>query len=212
MRKCPKCGSVIDNDKAKFCKKCGTKLEEPKVLKNTESLNDKPNAYFPSSNDNDRRESRNDEGISLGNSTYQSNDDDHKEQSNSETIIEGRNISFMEAVKKCFCDYCTFSGRAKRKEFWSFYLFNVLIFLGVYLLLLIVPNEVIILSLASFAIVYGLGTILPNIAVSVRRLHDIGKSGWWYLLILIPYIGCIVLIIFFCLKSESHENKYGKPS
>ena len=118
----------------------------------------------------------------------------------------------MEAVKKCFCDYCTFSGRAKRKEFWSFYLFNVLIFLGVYLLLLIVPNEVIILSLASFAIVYGLGTILPNIAVSVRRLHDIGKSGWWYLLILIPYIGCIVLIIFFCLKSESHENKYGKPS
>ena len=108
MRKCPKCGSVIDNDNAKFCKKCGTKLEEPKVLKNTESLNDKPNAYFPSSNDNDRRESRNDEGISLGNSTYQSNDDDHKEQSNSETIIEGRNISFMEAVKKCFCDYCTF--------------------------------------------------------------------------------------------------------
>ena len=96
MRKCPKCGSVIDNDNAKFCKKCGTKLEEPKVLKNTESLNDKPNAYFPSSNDNDRRESRNDEGISLGNSTYQSNDDDHKEQSNSETIIEGRNISFMD--------------------------------------------------------------------------------------------------------------------
>lgn len=116
MRKCPKCGSVIDNDNAKFCKKCGTKLEEPKVLKNTESLNDKPNAYFPSSNDNNRRESRNDEGISLGNSTYQSNDDDHKEQSNSETIIEGRNISFMEAVKKCFLRLLYLFRKSKKKR------------------------------------------------------------------------------------------------
>lgn len=209
MRKCPNCGCIIDNDNAKYCKKCGAKLENANIVQDSESLN--TNVDSSSIDVGNRLETESNNGIILGVNTNEENNKSHQENDNEETMIKGTTISFMGVIKKCFCNYVNFSGRANRKEFWYFYLFNLIIYLVVYFLLFAVSNEALILTFASIAIVYGLGTILPNIAVAVRRLHDIGKSGWWYLLFLIPYIGSIILIVFFCMKSDQNENKYGKP-
>lgn len=111
-------------------------------------------------------------------------------------------MNFSTSVKTCFSKYATFSGRASRSEYWYFYLFTILIsFFG---------------SLISSEIASGLvGLIslfflLPSFAVFVRRLHDIGKSGWNWLLCLIPLIGSIILLVFLCQASEENENKWGE--
>lgn len=105
-------------------------------------------------------------------------------------------MGFMEAVKACFAKYATFDGRACRSEYWYWVLFNFLvgIFLGW------IPYLGTILSILF---------ILPSIAVSVRRLHDIGKSGWWYLLSIIPIIGWVAMIYFCVLDSQPGVNQYG---
>ncbi len=94
-------------------------------------------------------------------------------------------MDFQTAIKVCFSKYVDFSGRASRPEFWWFALF---IFLGS-----------IVLSLVSNTLsgIFGLATLLPSLAAGARRLHDIGRSGWWLLLSFIPVIGTIVLIVFF---------------
>jgi len=104
-------------------------------------------------------------------------------------------MGFMQAVKACFAKYATFDGRARRSEYWYWTLFNILVslFLGW------IPFLGWLICLAMF---------LPGIAVCVRRLHDIGKSGWWYLLVLIPLVN-LVLIYFFICDSQPGENQYG---
>lgn len=112
-------------------------------------------------------------------------------------------MTFVEAVKSVYSNYVNFQGRAERSEFWWFVLFY---FVAVIVLSLIDG------ALDSGGILYGLfllGTILPYLAVSVRRLHDTGKSGWWILLSLVPIVGVIVLIIFYVQKSEPGANKFG---
>ena len=64
-------------------------------------------------------------------------------------------------------------------------------------------------GIVYLASLYNLAVFIPGLAVSVRRLHDIGKSGWWFLILLVPFIGAIVLLIFFCLDSQPGGNKYG---
>lgn len=110
---------------------------------------------------------------------------------------------YIEALKK----YATFRGRASRSEYWYFFLFNFLIqliFLGLIVFLPFLSEIFYILS-----IIYTIAIILPSLSVGIRRLHDIGKSGWWYLIILIPFIGAIVLFIFAILDSVPEPNKYG---
>jgi uncharacterized membrane protein YhaH (DUF805 family) len=105
---------------------------------------------------------------------------------------------FIEALKK----YAVFSGRARRSEYWYFVLFYALlyaVFLGVGFAIK-VPFIVAI-------VVFGL--LLPHWGVSVRRLHDTGRSGWWILLGIIPLVGFIVLLVFFTADSEAGANKYG---
>lgn len=109
----------------------------------------------------------------------------------------GDSMSFGDAVKQCFSKYATFSGRARRSEYWYFFLFNALV------------SFVLGLILAPLASVFVLATIVPSIAVSVRRLHDIGKSGVYYLVGLIPLVGVILLIVWFCQDSQPGENMYG---
>ncbi len=103
--------------------------------------------------------------------------------------------SFGGAISKCFKHYADFSGRANRPEFWYFYLFGFLVGL-----LSLIP---------IIGWIIALGMIIPNLAVGVRRLHDIGKSGWNYLFCLIPLVGTILLIVWFCQPSQEGENKYG---
>jgi len=109
----------------------------------------------------------------------------------------------VEWYLKALKNYVGFSGRARRQEYWMFFLFNFII-----TIVLSILERVLGLN-GVLTIIYGLLTLLPSLAVGVRRLHDSGKAGWWILIGLIPFIGTIVLIIFFCIDSEEHDNQYG---
>lgn len=105
--------------------------------------------------------------------------------------------------------YALFSGRARRKEYWMFCLFNLLFGIAA----MVLDN---VLGIAMGGVGYGaiyclymLGTLIPCLAVSFRRLHDTGRSGWFLLLALIPLIGSIWLIVLLCSDGEAAENKYG---
>lgn len=97
-----------------------------------------------------------------------------------------------DAIKICWKKYADFRGRAGRAEYWYWVLFC--------LILSFIPLVNIIATLAL---------CVPSIAVGVRRLHDIGKSGWYYLLCLIPLIGSVLLIVWFCQEGQVEENEYG---
>ncbi|MFJ5221016.1 DUF805 domain-containing protein [Streptomyces sp. NPDC088354] len=105
---------------------------------------------------------------------------------------------YLDVLKK----YAVFNGRARRTEFWMFALFNLII----YIVLLFIGRAI---DFALLPGLYGLAVLLPSIAVSVRRLHDTGRTGWLYLLGLIPCIGGIVLLVFFCGDSQPGDNQYG---
>lgn len=96
-------------------------------------------------------------------------------------------------------NYGNFEGRASRSEYWNFVLFNFLVSLVLGLI-----------SAGTLAIVYSVAVIIPSIAVAVRRLHDIGKSGWLLLVGLVPLAGFIFLIVLFCMESSDKGNIYGQ--
>lgn len=105
------------------------------------------------------------------------------------------------------------NGRARRKEYWTFALINFIIYLLFYILsssMMYKSSDVAFLATSISYFLYTVATILPGIAVAVRRLHDTGRSGWWYLLIFIPLIGSIWLIVLLCLDSEPGENQWGE--
>ena len=104
-----------------------------------------------------------------------------------------------------FKKYADFSGRSRRKEYWMFYLFNIIIFFVLYLMIVLDKAKEFDISLFY---VYGILIIIPFIAVTVRRLHDVGKSGWFALICLIP-LGGIWIFILLCTDSNPDENEYG---
>ena len=112
---------------------------------------------------------------------------------------------YLEAFKK----YAVFGGRSRRKEYWYFMLFNfvVLIVLGGIDALLETLNSG--GGVGLLIAIYALASIIPFLAVSVRRLHDIDRSGWWYFITLIPLIGAIVMLVFTLLDSTPGDNRYG---
>lgn len=122
-------------------------------------------------------------------------------------------MSFTDAIKTCFSNYCNFNGRARRIEYWYYMLFNLTIrvILAVIQIALIFGSDgspfIIVLSVLQW--IYCLGVLLPELGVSVRRLHDTGRNGWFYLLRLFPLLGSIVLIVFFAQDSQFGINKYG---
>ena len=106
-------------------------------------------------------------------------------------------------------NYATFSGRARRKEYWMFFLFNVLISLGLGVLDVVVGTYSVEYETGLFSGLYSLFVLIPSIAVSVRRLHDTNRSGWWIVISLIPIIGVLVLFVFTCLDSQPGTNRFG---
>ncbi|MFC8586208.1 DUF805 domain-containing protein [Streptomyces sp. NPDC057217] len=105
---------------------------------------------------------------------------------------------YLDVLKK----YAVFSGRARRKEFWMFQLFNII----AVIILSILDS---ILGIQVLSLVYTLAVFLPSLGVSVRRLHDTGRSGWWILIALVPLVGGIILLVFNCLEGEQQQNAYG---
>lgn len=117
----------------------------------------------------------------------------------------------MDYVKSVFSKYADFTGRARRSEYWYFQLFNFLVMLAVYIPLiafLVAESQLFILP-AILLVLYALATIVPTLAVIARRLHDTGRSGWYYLMGFIPLVGGIILLIFFCEDSKPGTNEWG---
>jgi len=112
-------------------------------------------------------------------------------------------MNFSDSIKLGFSNYVNFAGRACRSEYWYWTLF---VFIGGVVTLII--DSVIGVSVTST--IWELATILPNIAIAVRRLHDTDRSGWWLLLGLIPLVGAIILIIWFCGKGTDGPNRFGE--
>ncbi len=112
-------------------------------------------------------------------------------------------MSAADAIKSVFSQYVGFKGRARRSEYWYFVLFNFL----VSFVLSFLGNLVEVLKFLPG--IWSLAVLLPGLAVCVRRLHDIGKTGWLLLLALIPIVGEIILIVWFCKDSQPGDNQYG---
>ena len=112
---------------------------------------------------------------------------------------------YIQALKNSF----NFSGRARRSEYWFFALFNFLVAVGLTIFDMMIGS---FSDGSSFGLLSGLYTlfmIIPNLSLTFRRLHDIGRSAWWILFGMIPIIGAITLLVFMFLDSEPSENQYG---
>lgn len=117
-----------------------------------------------------------------------------------------RNINwYLEALKK----YTVFGGRARRKEYWYFILFSIFISIVLTIIDVVTGTFSPKVGMGLLNGIYSLAVLIPGIAVSIRRLHDTNRSGWWSLIALIPFIGAIVLLVFMVQDSQQGENQYG---
>jgi uncharacterized membrane protein YhaH (DUF805 family) len=105
---------------------------------------------------------------------------------------------YVDVLKK----YAVFSGRARRQEYWMFFLFSVI----ASIVLAIIDA---ILGTSILQWLYVLATLIPSLAVGVRRLHDTNRSGWWVLISLVPIVGTIILIVFMASEGNPEENAHG---
>lgn len=112
-------------------------------------------------------------------------------------------MNFIDALKSCFSQYATFSGRARRSEYWWFTLALVIISIP------FAPDYPDAPYVSFLAGLVSALLLLPSFAVQVRRFHDIGRSAWNLLWALVPVAGVIVIIVFSAQRSEPHENRYG---
>jgi uncharacterized membrane protein YhaH (DUF805 family) len=135
-------------------------------------------------------------------------------------------VGFVEAIKLGFAKYGTFAGRATRAEYWWWYLFTMVLFVPLYLIALIMTAVSVEsgsgqsssagsgVSLVLFLVLFvvALALLVPTISVLVRRLHDTDRSGWWYWISVVPFVGGIILIVLLVLESTPGPNQYGPPS
>lgn len=112
-------------------------------------------------------------------------------------------LGFVDSVKATLQKYAVFDGRARRREYWFFWLFCLLAVIVLSIL------DGMIIGYPVLSGLFNLAVIIPSIAVGIRRLHDIGKSGWWLLIGLVPFIGIIILFVFFLMDSQPGPNQYG---
>lgn len=111
---------------------------------------------------------------------------------------------YLAVLKK----YAVFEGRASRTEYWMYFLFSVIvsIILGVLDSILGIRSSY---GLGLLGSLYSLAVLLPGLGVTIRRLHDTGRSGWWFLIVLVPFVGWIVLLAFMIRDSQPGDNQYG---
>ncbi|NVO09792.1 MAG: DUF805 domain-containing protein [Bacteroidales bacterium] len=112
---------------------------------------------------------------------------------------------YLQVLKK----YAEFNGRARRKEYWMFALFNIIFLIVAMIIDNVAKTTIGELPYGLFYFVYAFAVLIPGLAVGVRRLHDVGKSGWMMFLIFIPIIGGIWLLVLFCMDGVIGQNEYG---
>lgn len=165
MKKCPNCGNLIENDNAKFCKKCGAKLPEIVVDKQKSTaidstLNDGILLNVPP-----KRQITDDGGQTVSLSTTK---EKPLSSSVATPVVTTEETGLLWAVKTCFRKYVTFNGRASRSEYWLFYLFNFLISSVLLGLAIAVNQENVSLILLGLTCIYSLVILLPSLAVTIR--------------------------------------------
>ncbi|MFJ9592145.1 DUF805 domain-containing protein [Streptomyces virginiae] len=106
---------------------------------------------------------------------------------------------YLDVLKK----YAVFSGRARRQEYWMFFLFQIAA-----LIIVSILDAVLGTSPWLYAL-FALGTLLPNLGVTIRRLHDTGKSGWWIFIAIVPIVGFIWFIVLLATAGQQQPNQYG---
>lgn len=107
---------------------------------------------------------------------------------------------------KCLKNYANFTGRARRKEYWFFALVQFILLVIAQIIDAILSTDFIFYMIAALAL------FIPSLAAAVRRLHDIGRSGWWFLIALIPLIGTILLIVWLATETKQETNQWGQPA
>lgn len=112
---------------------------------------------------------------------------------------------FVTGLKK----YADFSGRAQRSEYWYFILFYSLLWIGLAILDLMMDSFSKDLGFGLLSGIFSLGVLVPSISVSVRRLHDTDRSGWWLLIGFVPLVGAIILLVFCLQDSQAGTNRFG---
>ena len=111
---------------------------------------------------------------------------------------------YLAVLKK----YAVFAGRARRKEYWFFVLFNIIISIVLAVVDTMVGTQT-GMGIGILSTVYSLAVLIPAIAVSVRRMHDINKSGWWVLIVFVPFVGWLILLIMALIAGTTGDNAYG---
>jgi uncharacterized membrane protein YhaH (DUF805 family) len=115
-------------------------------------------------------------------------------------------MTFAQAITAGFQNYVNFAGRAIRSEFWYWFLFAVLVSIAASVIDAVLFSE---LELSPISTLAGLAMFLPGLAISIRRLHDLDRSGWWFLLIFVPLVGAIILLIWNCTRGTVGPNRFG---
>ena len=208
MKFCSKCGQPL-NDSAMFCPKCGTKADaiqqqpqQPPQPQPQPRQPQQPPLYQPQPPQqpiNQPYDGQQYGGQQYGGQQYAGQQYDGQQYGgqgdNFEYNEKGRfrKVEFIEACKMFWKRYAEFEGRSRRSEYWWAYLMTFL--LG---------------CIPGINYISGLACLIPSLAIGVRRLHDIGKSGWNLLIGLIPLVGWIILIIWFCQDGQVGPNEYGE--
>ena len=110
----------------------------------------------------------------------------------------------MEYFLHVLRNYAVFSGRARRKEYWMFALFNILFSIAA----TIADYTLFGSGTGAISILYSLALLIPSLAVGVRRLHDVGKSGWFTLILFVPLVGAVWLLVLYCTEGTDGSNEY----
>ena len=118
------------------------------------------------------------------------------------------NYGIMDWFKKGLRNYTNLSGRARSKEYWYF----VLVQMGLVIIAMILDAIIFNSEIGLFYIVVALGLFLPGLAVTIRRLHDTSRSGWWFLISILPLIGSIILLVFLASDTKFETNQWGPPA
>ena len=193
MKFCSKCGQPL-NDSAMFCPKCGTKTDaiQQQPPQPQPRQPQQPPLYQPQPPQqpiNQPYDGQQYGGQQYGGQQYGGQGDDFEYNEKGRF----RKVEFIEACKMFWKRYAEFEGRSRRSEYWWAYLMTFL--LG---------------CIPGLNYISGLACLIPSLAIGARRLHDIGKSGWNLLLGLIPLVGWIILIIWFCQDGQVGPNEYGE--